>query len=239
MGDHVSFFASLNGSRVVALDLMVPYYGAPVADVLLADAPTLTGAATLTIANLSLAMTVIATPSGGAASGAFAGSSTARLVGGAGGWSRRVSLAPYRNPAGVRLSTVLGDAAKAAQGPDGRAERVTLASGLDRSLGAFYVPETRAQAGMILSALAGSLWWIDIDGVTQVARARASTTITTPATVDYVAGKGHATVATEDLAAWQPGATYTGPTVPQGFTISRTRIHTASDGVLRVEVLTT
>ena len=44
-------------------------------------------------------------------------------------------------------------------------------------------------------------------------------------------------VATEDPAAWLPGATYKSATVPQPFTVSAARFHAGSDGVLRVEVL--
>jgi hypothetical protein len=159
----------------------------------------------------------------------FAGSNSARIVGGAGGWGRSIALAPYRNPAGVPLSLVLRDAAAAV------GETVKLAS--DRLLGEFFTPES-GPAAWLLRRLAGELWWMDDAGVTQVG-ARPATTIKSPATVEsYRGGRGWLTVATEDLAAWVPKATFSGTTVTRPITVGATRIASGSDGILRLEVLT-
>lgn len=237
------FFASVNGRRVVSADVLIPCVGLPVADISMADGPSpaSTSAAVLTIGNLTMQMAVSVGPVA-ARSGVFAGSGSARLVGGYGGWARPVSLTPYRAPAGtqkVLLSTVLRDLAAAAVGPAGSAERVNLATGLDRSLGAFYVPETGADAGRQLQALAGRVWWVDFAGVTQVAAARPATAITSASTIgDVNFARGILTAATEDPKVWVPGATFTGPTVPGGATLAGVRLHVGPDGVLRVEALT-
>jgi hypothetical protein len=237
------FYASANGTRVVALDVLIPYVGLPVADISTADgpAPAATDPVTLTIGNLTMACSVWTGPVS-PRSGVFAGSGSMRLVGGAGGWSRKVSLSPYRAPPGTQTvlrSTVLRDLAAAAKGPSGSAERVTLAAGMDKSLGAFYVPETGAEAGRQLAAVAGRVWWMDFAGVTQVAAARPAATITTASTIgDMSFAKGRIDVATEDPRAWVPGTTFVGPTVPGGVLIAGVRLHAGPDGVLRVEALT-
>jgi hypothetical protein len=210
--------------------LHVPWYGLPVADISLASDAPLATAVTLKVGNLSLSMTAIR-------SRAFAGVRYARLVGGAGGWATKVTMTPLRNAAGVLLSTALRDLAALAIGPGGASETVKLAS--DKVLGGFFVPETGASAGRILGGLAAPLWWIDATGVTQVAATRPAKTIATQANVEWLDGrKGLAGVATEDVASWLPGATFTGPTVPTGLTIRDTLITSGDDGVMRVEVMT-
>lgn len=218
-------YLSANGSRVVDLDLSIAYYGAPVCDLALATPVPLTGPVAVIVGNLSLVMAPLRQRT-------FAGQTYARLVGGAAGWQKPVSIGPYSNPAGALLSHVLGDLAMAT------GERVSLAAGLDRSLGAFYVPDNTGPAARTLAAVAGPLWWVDFAGVTQVASARPATTVNSPATIpDYDGGKGWVSVATEDPAAWVPGATYTSAVIPAGITVRATRIRSGNDGVLRVEAL--
>lgn len=231
-------YLSANGLRVTTLDLSVPYYGLPVADVSLAAGSLLTNPVILRAGNLTMRMAVAKLPDGSPAQTSFAGSTTARLVGGAGAWSTPVSLAPYNNPAGVLVSKVLADLAKATGTSDATRESATLAAGLDRSLGTLWVPETGAPASRILSVLAGALWWVDVGGVTRIASTRASTTVTSAATVEgYSGSAGLVTVATEDPAAWLPGATYTSAVIPAGITVAASRFRSDNGGQLRVEVL--
>ena len=216
-------FASVNGQRSTSSSIAIPYYGTWVADVALAPDVALADAVTLQIGNLTLAGTVLRTAP-------FAGSRDVRIVGGAGGWGKTIQLDPYRLASGVPLSLVLRDAARAC------GETVKLAT--DRHLGEFYVPE-RGPASRILRQLGGELWWMDAAGVTQVGP-RSATKIKSAATVeDYAAGKGWLTIATEDLAAWAPGATFSGNTVPMALTVGATRIAADENGTLRLEVLTT
>jgi hypothetical protein len=231
----MSGYLTANGFRVTDLNLAVPYYGAPVADVTLAGAQTLTNPVTLTVANLTLVMALMVGADGLQRQRPFAGVTKARLVAGAGGWSKRTSLAPYRAPTGavIMASRVLGDLAKAT------GESVNVQT--DRVLGAFYSPEPNAPAGRELAWLAGALWWIDTAGVTQIAAARPSSAIGTKALVErHDGGSAWLTVSTEDVKSWcLPGATYTSAQVPYGLTIASTRVRSSNSGVLRVEVLTT
>lgn len=232
-------YLAANNVRLTACDVELPYYGAAVADVTLSTGAILTSPVTLTVGNLSLTMALALDTAGKPRQRSFAGVTTARLIGGAGSWSTRVRLAPYRNPAGVLLSSVLRDLASATGTTTATRERAKLATGLDRSLGVLYVPEAGAPASRLLGILAGALWWVDPKtGETRIAATRESSSIRTPASVEHVdGGKGLVRVATEDVAAWVPGATYTSPTVP-AFTVTSTRIHAGNDGTLRLEVMT-
>lgn len=236
-------YLSVNGSQVTTVNAFVPWYGAPVADIVTTDAAVLSGSVALTIANLTLTMSVAFGADGKELSQSFAGQTYTRLVGGAGGWSQSVTLPPLRNPTGILLSTALGDVAMAAINPvSGKAETVALATGLDKSIGGFWAPSPSTPAGRILSTLANPLWWVDAKGVTQIAATRTGSAIAaTAAQVEhYSRGKRWLSVATEDVASWlTPGATYTSATVPGGITVNAARVRSGEDGVLRVEVLTT
>ena len=215
-------YASANGLRSTSSSIAIPFYGTWVADVELAPDAVLSGSVTFQIGNLTLRGTVLrAAP--------FAGSSSTRLVGGAGGWGKTIKLDPYRLASGGPPPPGLPDAARAC------GETVKLA--VDRNLGEFYVPE-RGPGSRILRQLGGELWWMDPAGVTQVGP-RPTTKIKSPATIAaYGGGKGWLSVATEDLAAWMPGATFAGNTVAQAITVGAVRIDAGEDGNLRLEVLT-
>lgn len=227
-------YLAVNGLRLTDLDLAIPYYGAPIADVTLSTPSSLTSPVSLSVGNLTLAMAIATRADGTPAIVTFAGVTTARLVGGAGLWRTPVALNPYRAPPGspgVMLSRVLGDLATATGG-----ESVNLAT--DRTLGPFFAPEPNVPASRILTLLAGALWWIDAKGVTQIAATRPTSTVGSFASVEHLdGGRGWATVSTEDPQAWVPGATYTGPTATIAVMATRVRADGAS-GTMRHEVLT-
>jgi hypothetical protein len=230
-------YIGANGRRATACNALIDYYGAPVVDLDLADATPLSGPVTVTISNLTLKMAVGVDASGKETQRPFAGSLKARLVGGAGGWQRPVTIGPYTMPGGlVMASTVLRDLTMATGTSAATRETVKLA--VDKPLGPMFVPGVNVPAARILSMIAGSLWWIDEKGVTQIASARPTTTIRAANNVpDYNGQTRMLTVATEAVAEWMPGAVYTGPTVPERVTVLGTRIHSSSDGVLRVEAM--
>ena len=212
-------FATANGLRIVTASIGIPLVGAWVADVMLEEPATLASPVTLAIGNLSLVGTVYR-------QGAFAGQQRARLVAGGGGWMKTVKAQAYANPAGVLLSTVLRDAAAAV------GEQVAIAQ--DRPLGAFF---TRAAdpAAYLLRDLVDGAWYIDGAGVTQIGQ-RPTPIITSPFTVqDFDPGTGMYEIATEDLASWLPGATFSGPTASGA--ISWTRLDVGNSGSLRLHVL--
>ena len=231
-------YLGANGRHATACNLLIPYYGAPVVDLDLAEATPLTNPVTVTIANLTLRMAVGTDASGKPTQRPFAGSLKARLVGGAGAWQTPVTVGPYTAPPGafVMASMVLRDAAMSTGTTASGREVVKLAA--DKPLGQFFVPGANVPAGRILAMVAGALWWIDEKGVTHVAPTRPGAPIRGACNVvDYNGSTRVLTVATEDVAAWMPGATYTGPTVPARVTVQGTRIHCANDGILRVEAM--
>ena len=62
----MSAYFAANGIRVTGINLLVPWYGAPVCDVTIADAVTLTNPVTLAAANLTLTMALAVDANGAA-----------------------------------------------------------------------------------------------------------------------------------------------------------------------------
>lgn len=217
-------YATLNSERVTVGSVCIPYYGLWSADVSLAGEVDVTGAVTLVVGNLTL--------QGFVYRGAlFAGTRSLRLVGGAGGWRRDVQRQAYYNPNGVRLSLLLGDAASVV------GERVRVPS--DRVVGNWWVRET-APASRLVRQLIGETWWVDSAGVLQASDRTDFTPIASEfTTTSRRGGEGAFDIATEDLASWTPGRTFSSPTVTSPQKVNSVTIHMPSDGALRLSVLTT
>ena len=220
-------YATLNGNRIVRGSITTPLYGAWSGDVLLAEPAAIPTPSLLAFGNLALTGTAYRT-------GAFAGSQWARLVAGYGGWRKPLPARQYIRAQGINASTVLRDAAAEV------GEQVVIAE--DYVIGQQYVrpgPSSAdpAPACRVLRQLGGDLWWIDGAGVTQVGP-RPTLVIVSPFTVvDWDAGLGKFQIATEDLASWLPGNTFSAPTVPTTQTISSATLAVDDRGVLRLEVL--
>jgi hypothetical protein len=216
-------YSDLSGERVVSGSLMMPRYGAWVADVALAVQTTLPSPVTLTVGTLSLVGAVVR-------AGAYAGSRAYRLVGGYGGWRRSVGARAYANAAGVSSAMVLGDlAAEVGE---------VVAINAPEYLGASYV-RTAGPASTTLRQIAAT-WWVDGTGTTQVDAVRSTSLITSaflPTHRDGAAGLIQ--IATEAEADWMPGRTFTSPllngTIHQ---VQAARFAWGRDGVARVEVVT-
>jgi hypothetical protein len=151
--------ATLNGASVTRARVHVPAWGRWWADLDLAEAVTQSGAAALVVAGQAMAGTIV---SGGAANGRAA----YRVVGGAGGWGRTLPAKPYNDDGGVRLRTVLGDAAAEAG--------ETLADAPATLLGPHYA-RGEGPASVVLNTLASQNWYVDFAGVTRIGQ-RAATT---------------------------------------------------------------
>lgn len=218
----MSDYATLNDERVVTCDLSMPYYGMWAADVGLDSAVSISQVVTLKIANLTLSGAVVRMAG-------FAGQRTARIVGGAGGWSKSIGPQSYYNPNGVRRSTVVRDAASAV------GERVNIPS--DSVMASAFVRES-CPAQRVLRQVFGDVWWVDPLGVTQCA----ARTDVRPITSDFLVvhwsgGQGSFDIATEDVSAWTPGRTFVSPTVLAPQTISLVNIKVDGEGTLRLGVL--
>jgi hypothetical protein len=213
-------FASANGVRLVSASIGLPLFGCWMADVELELPGALAGPISLVVGNLTLLGAVYR-------QGGFGGVQRARLVGGYGGWRADVSAASYSNPTGVRMSTALLDLAASC------GEQIVPPTP-DTMIGQHFVREN-APASRILRQLVGLGWYVDTKGVTQVG-ARPATSITSPFTVEtFDTAKGEAVIATEDYAAWMPGASFAGPTA--SGVVSFARIGFGNEGRLRLAVL--
>lgn len=225
----MAYFASCNGLPIVGGQLLIPRVGAWTADLHLATQQPVSGAATVVIGNLTLAGAVFR-------SDVYGGQVRARLVGGAGGWRTSIPAQGYGNPAGVKLSTVLNDAAGAC------GEKVSIAA--DASIGNAFVRvnfDTSVASDVLWELVARGIiaaWYVAPNGVTQTA-AWPSAAITTPFTVvDQRPDEGVVVVATEDYASWMPGCTFTAPQLSRTYTSAGVHYVWGDDGTFRFEVLT-
>lgn len=190
--------ATLAGHTVTHAQVWIPGYGLPWAEVSLDGAVTLTGSVTLTIVDASWTMAVVS-------GGADIGRSHYRLVGGAGGWGRSVPAKAYNNDAGVKLSSVLTDAATAA----GEAFSITPPT---TKIGPHYAREA-GPAGRVLEQLVPGAWYVGADGLTYLGT-RGASTLSTPYTAGPVdLGRGAVTLAAEQISGIVPGLVVEGLTV--------------------------
>lgn len=216
-------FAALNGRRVISGSITFPYYGTWVADVVLSVSDTIPTLSTLTLEDLTLSCAVYRQFS-------FAGSRSARLVGGFGGWKKPVPAQAYQNSSGLKASLLLGDAAAIV------GEKVNVVT--DQTVGTLFVREA-APAARLLRQIGGSLWWIDANGVTQVGPRSGSAIVSSFTAVQWSGAKGRFEIATEKLSDWMPAQTFTSPTVTTPQTVGSTTMTIDNDGQLRLTVLTT
>jgi thiol-disulfide isomerase/thioredoxin len=225
----MSYFAAVNGLQIVSGRLLIPDTGLWTADLQLAGAVPLSGVATVVIGNLTLVGSVYR-------SSAYGGQVSARLVGGAGGWRTVIPAQGYGNAGGVKLSTILGDAASAcgetisvnADSPVGNAfTRLALFDAV-----ASDVLQYAVDGGYI------SGWYVDPTGTTQTGDWPAET-ISTPFTVtDQRPDEGVIVVATEDYASWMPGCQFAAPQLSGTYTSAGVHYVWTPDGQFRFEVLT-
>ena len=183
--------ATLAGHRATSARVHIPAWGVWWADVGLDEEATLAGAVDLVVADLRLSGAVV---SGGPSKGR----SYYRLAGGAGGWGRTIPARSYANDAGVKLSTVLVDAATAA---GETIDPMTLPA---TRVGPAWVRE-EGPAARALQLLSREAWYVGEDGVTRLGR-RAAADLTTKATVGPVdRARGTVTLAADAIATIVPG----------------------------------
>lgn len=187
---------TLNGQVIERAAITLPRWGVWTADVQLASGAAQSGAATIAIAGLTLQGTIL--PDQG---GVYAERGFYRVVGGAGGWRTSIAAKAYRNASGVKLSTVVRDAARDAG--------ETLATFADRVVGpAFVRPD--GEAARPLDLLVPQAWHVGEDGVTRLS-VRAAATYQEPYQVmDRRPDRAAITIAAESLAGLVPGATLEG-----------------------------
>jgi len=214
---------TINGARVSACSITMPYYGAWVADVDVVGSAEIASPVSLVVGDLTLVGTVVRQAE-------FTGDRKARIVGGGGGWGKTIPKKGYSHVIGVKASTIVGDAARES------GESIVLES--DRTLGLLYARE-EAPAERVLNLVVGNEWWIDPAGVTQT-KARVSLPVVAPFTlVSRNGALDQFEIATESIAGWLPGRTFSSPTVTDVQTISSVTIEASNDGKVRLRVLGT
>lgn len=184
--------ATMNGTRVTTARVDIPAWGCWYADVALDGEVTIAPgtAATLVISDLTLVGTVL---SGGPAKGR----SDYRVVAGKGGWGQTIGRESYATDDGVKLATVLGDAA--------RLVGETLAP-ISRSftVGPAFT-RVEGPAAHLLERLAPQAWYIDEAGTTRLGRRAAAPykDVATHGPVDHA--RRTVTLAAERIATILPG----------------------------------
>lgn len=214
-------FAELAGNRIVEGRIIIPTYGAPLADVTLDKEAKIASSVTLSLGTLRLVMSpwreVVP----------FQGKTVVRLIGGAAGWGKIIPAQPYKLDAGVKLSLVLGDAAKLV------GEKVTV--GVDRVVGKFYVRD-EAPACRLLNRLVPGAWWIDADGSTHTG-VRPSSAIKSPFVIHSFDGaRGAMVISSDFLGELVPARTLKGITLDKVITIG-CLTHTIGKTGVKTEVL--
>jgi len=214
-------FATLNGIDIVSGSLAIPLVGMWTADVSIATDDPETGPCTIVLGNLTLHGTVYrADP--------FAGQTRARVVGGAAGWRKKLPAKPYGNPSGVNLSMVLNDVAREC------GETVSLPN--DTSVGPFYA-RPNDLASFTLRTFCPA-WYVDTAGVTQIGSWPTVTVASTFTAINQSPDEGVIEIATEDYASWLPGASFSSDTLDGTFQSYGSIYTFGSDGVFRLQVLT-
>jgi len=193
----MGLMASLSGHRVTAARVSIPQWGCWYADASVDGEHTLSGAVELKIADLTLKGTVLA-------GGPDKGRSHYRIVGGAGGWGKTLPKKSYASDAGVKVLTVLIDAAKAA----GESIDSSTVDSSKRTGPAFVRREGRA--AWALERLAPSAWYVGENGITRLGK-RPTTSLSAKATHGPVdRARGTVTLAAESIATILPGVVVDG-----------------------------
>jgi hypothetical protein len=235
-------WSSLAGLQVVAGSVMIPWYGAWVAEISVAVTTAVpTTMVPLVIGDLTLQGTVYR-------QAAYAGARTALVVGGHGGWIKQVQARAYRLAGGVPLSMILGDVCTDCGETIGAATTAAIAG---QTVGPFFVREA-AEASRTLSQLDLALWWVDSTGATQTTP-RTTTTYAGSTTdlahigpvtshfdvLDWQGATGKFQIGTEVMSDWMPGRTFTNANVPTAQTVSLVTLDIQGSGSARVEILAT
>jgi hypothetical protein len=182
-----SLSATVNGNRATRLVLRIPRVGPWVADVDFDQrVSTITGAATITIGALTMTGTFTR-------AGSWQLQSTARIVAGAGGWSKIVKARHYHSDAGVKLGLVAGDLARDC------GETIGVIAEPSRRLGTSFARVSGVAGHLLTAATSHGSWWVAADGLTHVADRGQTEIATAYEVLDYSPRERVATVTTDAL----------------------------------------
>lgn len=211
--------ATLNGHRVTSGRINIPKWGFWHAEVSLDGEHTLTGRVTLKIADATFEGAVLS-------GGPTKGRSTYRIVAGAGGWRQRIAAKSYANDANDKVSTILGDAARAV------GETLADIASTVRVGANFQRPE--GPASTVLQMVAPQGWYVDEAGVTKLGARAAGALVGNVTRITPVdLGRGKVVLAAESIATILPGL------VVDGLTAVDVQHDISAEGGLRSTVFGT
>ena len=188
--------ATLAGHTTVRATLHLPAWGVPWADVELSTDVILSGSVSLVIADLTVACTVVS-------GGPSGGRSMYRVAGGAAGWGTEIPALSYATDSGVKVSTVVEDAARLA------GETLDETTVPTTRVGPHFV-RAAGPASRVLEQLAAEAWYVGEDGVTRLGR-RAAVALSVPVVRGpYDLARATVTLAAESIATILPGVVVDG-----------------------------
>lgn len=181
---------SLNGRTITHARTQTGAWGRWYVDAKIdGDAP-ISGAAKLVLNDLTLEAFVLS-------GGTDRGRTSVRVVGGKGGWGRELPAKSYANDAGVKIATVVRDAAESC----GESFDASTASG---TVGPSFVrPE--GPAARVLELVAPGAWYVGEDGVTRLGKRPARELPMGVTRVSNDPALGTALLASETLSGLLPG----------------------------------
>jgi len=190
---------TISGHRITSARLTMPAWRCWYADVHVDGEVALTGRTEIVIADLTLQGAVL---SGGPANGR----SRFRTVAGAGGWGKPLKSKSYANDSGVKVSTVMQDAATSV----GESFDLSTAPASMR-VGPAFVRIDEEPASSVPELVAPSNWFVGNDGITRIGK-RPSTPFAGQATMIQPPDRATKTVtlASESIASLVPGVVVDG-----------------------------
>ena len=210
-------FIEVDGNAVRALRLQVSAVGPWVAEVELAEAAALSGKVRLVVGDTELHGTVIEEQTG-----SFATQTSARIVGGAGGWSQQLRAKGYHNDAGIKARLIAEDAAREV------GETLQSFAPLADRVGIDYAREAVTASTVLEYAAGGAGWWVDYNGLTYVGtRPTSELPSSTYQLMSLNARERIAELSLEDISALQVGSIITddrldSPQIVHDFEVSTT-----------------
>lgn len=139
--------------------------------------------------------------------GDFTGSGMLRVVGGKGGWRRRIPSKPYQSSFGIKVAPLVKDAARACG--------ETVEADAPGTVGSFWVRPART-ASWTMTVLCPR-WWVGFDGVTVPSPRPSGRLMTQELNVVPLGtslSAGHVVCSPPSLAGVLPGLTFSAPSVP-------------------------
>lgn len=185
---------SLNGVAATRMRVQIADWGRWWCDVDLAEPAVLAGAAAVVLADIAGSGTIV---SGGAVDGKAA----YRVVGGKGGWGKRIKAKGYVNDAGVKVSGVVQDAAR---------EVGETVDGLPATKLAAHYTRDEAPASKVLQNIFPQGWRVDLDGVTRFGKLPIANYTGDGTRTKIVPDGRIIEIATESIAQLLPGVTIDG-----------------------------